>query len=85
MSAWHHFVASSDDDSECTNADCGVVVSDDALPSYAKPCPAPPCDDATNSGACVFVPGEKGPECAYCERPGHLAIDPDDDDDVDES
>lgn len=86
MSTWHTFAPSSDDDNECTAYDCGVIVSDDALRAYAGPCPAPACDAPGNTGACVFVPGEHGPECAYCERPGYRDTDVDDDlDDDDET
>lgn len=81
---WHAFTPSSDDDSECRNADCGVIVSDDALRSYAGPCPAVPCDNPGNDGACVFVPGERGPECAYCDRAGYRALDDEDDEDLDD-
>lgn len=83
---WHRFIPSSDDDNECTNPTCGVVVSDDALDLYAMPCPAPACTDPGNSGPCVFVPGPRGPECAYCGAPGmrDTGDDEDAEDDEDE-
>ena len=84
MSAWHHFVPSSEDDSYCTNDGCLVVVSDDALGSYSAACPAPPCDSPLNDGTCVFVPGEHGPVCAYCELAGCKDTGPEPDDDEDD-
>ena len=63
---WHRFIASTDDDNECTN--CGVIVADDALNHLTAPCPVPNCQAEDNDGRCVVVRGVKGPECAYCER-----------------
>lgn len=84
LNNWHRFVASSDDDSECANADCGLIVCDSALRQVAIECPAPVCEDLANSdGRCVMAPGERGPECVYCRRSG-CYVDPDDDDDLDD-
>ena len=79
---WHRFVPSSDDDSECANPDCGLIVCDSALRQVTIDCPAPGCaDDANADGRCVMVPGAKGPECAYCDRRGCYV---DDDDELDD-
>ena len=79
---WHRFVASSDDDSECANPDCGLIVCDSALRQVAIDCPAPGCADEGNSdGRCVMVPGAKGPECSYCGRSGCYVDEDDPDDD----
>lgn len=80
---WHHFVPSSDDDLECST--CGVAISDDALAGYSNLCPEPSCTDDGNLGPCVFVPGERGPSCAYCERPGCKDHGERDEDDEDEA
>lgn len=85
---WHRFQTSTDDDSECVNDGCGVIVEDSAIGAYNGPCPAPPCTDPSNSGnACVIVGGPGGPSCAYCERAqGYDDVDDDDDsgDDLDD-
>lgn len=81
---WHHFTVSSDDDNECANTDCGVIVSDEALRTLNVPCPAPACEEAVNGGPCVFVPGETGPVCSYCERPGYRDVDDEDEYDLDD-
>ena len=66
---WHNMVLSSVDDTECSR--CEVVVSDDALDTFQLSCPTERCTDPSNDGyPCVFVPGEDGPECAYCGRSG---------------
>lgn len=75
--SWHTFIATTDDDSECTI--CQVVVSEDAMRLYSTPCPAPPCGDDSNTGGCVIVPSSKGPICAYCERLQRPGDDEDDD------
>lgn len=77
---WHNFQPSSDDDSECVNPDCGVIVADDTLDAYSTPCPAPECTDSSNRGnACVIVRATGGPRCSYCgKRQGY------DDDSYDE-
>lgn len=67
--SWHRFLATSDDDFECS--DCSVVVSEEAMKLYSTPCPAPACTDDSNEGGCVIVPGLHGPECSYCERRQH--------------
>ncbi len=71
--SWHRFTRTSDDDNECNNPDCAVVVSDEAMKTYSTTCPAPACTDSSNDGGCVMVPGEDGPICSYCDRIGGAA------------
>ena len=78
---WHRFVASSDDDSECANPECGLIVCDSALRQIAIDCPAPTCDDDSNAdGRCVMAPAAQGPGCVYCGRAGCYVEEVDDDD-----
>lgn len=80
---WHNFVRSSEDDSECSHADCGLIVCDEALNQIAVACPAKPCTDLMNSdGRCVMAPSATGPMCTYCGQRGSY-FDPEDDDDED--
>lgn len=77
---WHRFVPTSADDNECANAECCVIVCDDALALFSNPCPAPSCTDPGNEGApCVFVPGEHAPVCAYCGKGGAKDMGPEPD------
>lgn len=81
-SVWHRFVASSDDDLECVNSGCGAIVDEQSLRLLSVGCPVRPCGDDGNSGSCVFVAAEIGPECAYCGAFGsHRDLDDDDEDD----
>lgn len=82
MTNWHRFITSSDDDLECVNGSCNVVVDERALHLLTVACPAPPCRDDNAAGGCVFVAGERGPVCAYCDAPGG-SQDLDDEDDID--
>jgi len=88
--SWHDLVPTSDDDHACTDPDCNVIVSDDALRLFMLPCPAAACTYPTNDGPCIFVPGDDGPECSYCGRSGvredrALDHDPDDDEESPET
>jgi hypothetical protein len=66
---WHDFNPTSDDDHSC--ALCGVIASDDVVNLIAVQCPVPACEHPANEGApCVFVMGDDGPECSYCEGRG---------------
>lgn len=68
--AWHRFTPASEDDHQCTWPACELIVSDDALDDIAVECPAPPCTDPTNDGACVMVAAEDSVVCAYCGASG---------------
>lgn len=86
MTTWHRFTPTGDDDNECAHPSCGAVVADDALALFYLPCPVPACTDGGNDGPCVFVRGDRGPECAYCGRSGlrdAASEDGDDDEDFD--
>ncbi len=82
MSAqWHDFRQTSEDDSECSKPDCGLIVCDEALNQIAVACPAPSCTDSMNSdGKCVMAPSATGPMCTYCGQRGSY-VDPTDYDD----
>lgn len=81
MNLWHRFIATTDDDHECTQPGCGVIVDDAAMGDLTTPCPAPACGDEYATGGCVVMAGPHGPECSYCERP-HGSTDLDQDDDL---
>ena len=85
--AWHRWVLTSDDDTECSRPGCGVIVSDDALHLVSIGCPVPLCTAPANEGCpCIIAPGDRHPECSYCRRPAVLDAEDDgwDDDDPDD-
>lgn len=78
--SWHRFAPVSDDDHDCRQPDCGLIVSDDVLEHelVAVECPAPACGESSNDGPCVLVlaadaDGVLYPVCAYCDVRGDLA------------
>lgn len=84
--SWHSWQESAEGDEVC--AECGVVVSPDALHAFTLACPSPECEAGLNPDhGCVMAtaPARENTKshvsCVYCGRPGGRGQSPPDDED----
>lgn len=74
----HQFYEAADHHLACQ--ECDVIVDHRLADEVALECPTAPCTEPANHGEpCVFIDGERGPECSYCGRPGDPNWDEEDD------
>jgi len=76
----HQFYEADDHHHACQ--ECDVIVEAHLVDEVTLECPVRACSEPANHGEpCVFIDGARGPECSYCERPGDLWDDDEDDTD----